>query len=495
MRELEPRFGALLPLDLEVLPDQLLWKSQTVLHPNDTSDLPARLYRVGIRRLMFGEGLDLEELTRFLCAIATRMEPGDPGRDYVTLLWEADLQNVRFVATDPYLDLEVPDEVLEGDSTPALQFPAEESQATGAVPVPDEEAFQISTVDEVYIRGEIQKFEDNPAWSSFIGSLVENLTRPQRHDRAEEITRLLERSFERLLIEERFDDAARVLVGMRGSLPLEAQYPVRQSLERMAHPDRLALIATALERGTCQEDQAEALFLGFGDWAAESLSALLSRSKGEHLKRFYVDMLVKVGSGALEPVMAHLLHAARANHRYFARVLGRLKDENAKEALVSCLDSDNAALRVEAIDGLMLQVDDDIRPRLWSLALDDQDSSVRIAALAGMIEDRKEFDCARIIERLESADLKQIGDEEKDLLFKALGAGGGLPAIGFLSNTLRGKWMPGRSELDTWRRAAMALATMNSPEALQVLNTHADGRGKLASVCQDALRYTPVGTR
>ncbi len=489
---LEPRLGALLPLDLEVHPDQLIWESQPLLDPSEPSDLPARLHRDGIRRLILGEELGLDEMTRFMAALATRLHPEDPHRDYVTLLWDATLPNVRVVWIDPYLDLDVPDEVIDGDWQAS---PAEAVRAprAPAVPAPPEDAFRVDDEDEKYVATEISKIESTPPWESFIDALLENLQRPQRRERVEQIVLLLDESFKRLLIEERFDHAARVLTGIRATFPVPAQFPVLQALERIAHPDRLGLIVSALERGTCTEDQAEALLLGFGDWAAESLCALLAQAHGEHLRRFYVDTLVKSGPGALEPAMLHLLHAEPTTRKYFARVLGRIKDDAARDALISCLDSGDGMLRAEAVSGLTVHMDDTIRARLWDIALADREGNVRVAALKSVIEDRAGVDCARIVDRLEAADLKVLGEEEKDLLFKALGAGGGERALEYLSASLRGRWMPGRSELEGWRRTTMALVSMGTQAALDVLHTHAKGRGKLATICQDALRHASMG--
>ncbi len=492
---LEPRLGGLLPLDLEVRTDQMIWNGHPLLDEREPSDLPARLHRDGIRRVVLGTELGIEELERFLNVIATRIHPDDPHRDYVSLLWEADLTNVRVISIDPYLDLDVPDIVLDGDGTTAHD--AEASQSTARTPLPDvpAEAFAPSDSEREAMDAEIAQFAGTPPWPSFIDSLLENLQVPQRRERAKQLSLLLEETFNRLLVEERFDDAARVLAGVRGSLPAAAVFPVRQALERIAHPDRLVLVVAALERGSCSEDQAEKLFLGFGEWAADAVCALLARSRGEHLRRFYVDILVKIGADALEPVMTHLLHAEPSARRYFARALGRLKDDGSRGALISCLDADDAALRAEAIAGLSVHADDGIRARLWDLALGDGEASVRTPALKSVIEDRAGVDCERIVARLEAADLKALGEEEKDLLFKALGTGGGDRALEYLAASLKGRWMPGRSELEGWRRATMALVSMGSPEAVQVLQTHAQGRGKLATICQDALRRCPMGNR
>lgn len=493
LARLQPQLDALLPLDLQVRPDQLVCKGHALLDPAGPSDLPARLYRDGIRRLILEAGLTPEELASFLRAVSTRLTPGDPSQDYVTLLWEADLAHVKVVSIDPILDLDVPDEVLDGELVPAQELEPQAGAAPGAeIPVPPADAFRVTAEDRATIAAALAATEQDPPWHSFVDALLENLARPQRRERVEQITRLLEKTFERLLLDARFEDAARLLGGLLRSLPIPAQFPVRQMQERLAHPDRLARIAAAVEGGTCTEDQAETLFLGFGDWAAESLCALLSRQAGEHLRRIYVDALVKIGTGALDPVMAHLLHAEPATRRYFARVLARIKDEGAREALVSCLDSDDATLRAEAVVGLSVQADDAIRERFRGLALADGDTSVRIAALRAVIEERAGVDCARVVQRLEAADLKMLGDEEKDLLFQALGAGGGAEALEFLGRSLKARWMVGRAEQETWRRAAMALVAMGTPQALGVLRANASGRGKLATVCQEALRHATV---
>ena len=146
----------------------------------------------------------------------------------------------------------------------------------------------------------------------------------------------------------------------------------------------------------------------------------------------------------------------------------------------------------EAVKGLAVQDDESVRSRLWDVALADAEGSARIAALKAVIEDPADVDCARVVQRLDGSDPKLLSEEEKDLLFRALGAGGGDVALDYLGRCLKGKWLAGRAEVECWRRATGALVAMGTPAATDLLTTHASGRGKLAAICQDALRRATV---
>ena len=120
LRELTPRLGQVLPFSLELGTEELRWEATSL--KDDRGAFPpliADLYRDGVRRIRLELGLEEDELRRLLLALASPLDPTDLTEDYVTRLWESDVPNVRIFAVDPYLDVDVPADVLEGNVPPA----------------------------------------------------------------------------------------------------------------------------------------------------------------------------------------------------------------------------------------------------------------------------------------------------------------------------------------------------------------------------------------
>ena len=115
LAELGPRFAQVLPLTLSVLPEGLTWEQTPLLDERGSvPPIVGSLFKHGVRRIRIDAGLETDELLRLLLALARPLDPEDLSEDYVTRLWEADLPHVHISAIDPYLDVEVAGDVLEG---------------------------------------------------------------------------------------------------------------------------------------------------------------------------------------------------------------------------------------------------------------------------------------------------------------------------------------------------------------------------------------------
>ncbi len=169
-------------------------------------------------------------------------------------------------------------------------------------------------------------------------------------------------------------------------------------------------------------------------------------------------------------------------------MLGRIRDPRATAALLATLSSGDPRLRREAVRGLAASHDPRARARLLDVALGDEDTATRVVALRCLGEARASLDCASLVERLESPNFGGLPEEEKDLLFAALGMVGRPESVAYLAGCLRASWL-GRTHRGSWRRAATALARMGTPEARAALQAGAQSRkAELAQICRGALR-------
>jgi hypothetical protein len=488
--EFEPRLAGILPLDLQVQSDQFAWKDHSLLDKTrDRSDLPTRLYRDGIRRLRVAPGIDEGEISRLLLVIATVIRPDDLSDDYVTQLWEANLPHVCVTAIDPYLDLDVPDEVLEGKEVPTGEAEGISAPGDLDIPPPPDEAFHIGPEDAERVAEELERAEECPPWENFIAALFDAVESNVSADRVADVVDLLEATFHRLLVDTRLATGSGLLERMRGNFPAVAERPIRQAVHRIAHPERLAPVHRALEADLCSPAEVERLLLAFGDCAVESICALLVNSRDERTRRFYGEVLVKSGVGSIEPVMAHLQSTSLEARVEFTRVLGLLRDARSIPALVSVISDEEPSLRREGARALAKIGGAPALTNLLKLALGDGDPSVRVISLMCLGSARAQLDSREILARIESSEYASLSDQEKDLLFRAMAASAGDQVLPYLRRSLQPSWIPGRSSTEDWPRAAAALAEMGTGSALNLLEQFANGRHRdLARICREALR-------
>ena len=142
--------------------------------------LIADLYRDGIRRIRLEPGLAEDELSRFLLALASPLDPSDLTEDYVTRLWEADVPHVRIFAVDPYLDVDTPADVLEGKVPPGSHAEEVAPDPELKIPPPPELAFRIAPEDEARIAQETEQAATSRPWNAFVDALFDSVTSPTR---------------------------------------------------------------------------------------------------------------------------------------------------------------------------------------------------------------------------------------------------------------------------------------------------------------------------
>ena len=88
-------------LDLVVEENLFLYAGRTVYdEPNRAKSLSMRLFRDGIRKIVFYEGLTKREVLDFLDALTRPVSTGDLDDDIVTLLWSKDFEHFSYYVLD-----------------------------------------------------------------------------------------------------------------------------------------------------------------------------------------------------------------------------------------------------------------------------------------------------------------------------------------------------------------------------------------------------------
>jgi len=479
------KLDAILPLDLEVKMDGFAWQKLPLLETLVPTDLPGRLYRDGVRALRMRRGLELDELRRFTLAMALPIDADDLSEDYVTRLWEADLPHVQILAVDPYIDLESPDDVLEGKETPTeeiKELPDASSELN--IPPPPDEAFRVSSEDAQRIAEEVEAAKVHPPWESFVGAIFEILSLGEAEARTADLVRLLEATFQRLLSEGRFHIALSILERLRDQAPEAAGPAIRESLTRMSRPDRLSDLQRALEARICPPELVAGILLLLGDDVPDTVCEFLEASNEETARRLYIDVLVMMGDPAFETVLECFRRGSEETRVCFTRVLYKLRDPRAIPVLIEKLPAAPQALRREIVRTLAVTHEDRALERLLDVAMNDDDPSCRIIALLALTRGCPHLDHEALLARVQSREFVGLSDQEKNALFRAVAAIGGEKTVPFLRKRLQPRRFFGRRSSGDWERCADALARIGTSSAIQLLANLAQSKNaELAAVC------------
>ena len=475
--EFTPRLAQALPFSLELGAQEFRWGDTPL--KDDRGAFPplmADLYRDGIRRIQLEPGLAEEELRRFLLTLASPLDASDLTEDYVTRLWEADVPHVRVFAVDPYLDVETPEEVLEGHvprgSHAEELAPAPELK----IPPPPESAFQIAPEDEARVAQEMKRAATSRPWGAFVDALFDSVTAPMQEEQRENLVEIFEAYFFRLVREHQVDVAARVLEQLRGPSASAAASLFGPSVARIAQADRLVALHEALEARTASAKDAVSLLVVLGPDSLDAVCTFLEQTTSERLRRLYADVLLRMGGPASPRVIERFRSASGDARRTYARALGGLEGEAVVTTLLDARSEPDAGIRREVVRALATHHDARAGGALLRIALEDTEPESRIIALRGLEGTRTRLNYQNLLQRIQSRQYRSLASEEKDLLFRVLGTIGDDDVVPLLQKILRHSWIPGRTHRDDWPRAASGLARLGTPSALVVLEA-ASGPG------------------
>jgi HEAT repeat protein len=306
--------------------------------------------------------------------------------------------------------------------------------------------------------------------------------------RPEDVVRLIEECFQRLVADLRLDEAHRLLERLAQKPPERARKLMRSTIGRMVDPDRLAPLHDAVELGSEARPEIGRLLARMSPFVCETVCVFMERSTQEPTRRFYADLLIHMGKASLQPVLDHFPTSSGEARWSFVRVLGRLRAPEAAAPLLRALTEGDAPLRREIARSLAMIRTPQALAALLDLGLDDSDRRTRVIALRGLGEARAGLDPHRLLERIRSGGFAGLGDEEKDLLFGALGGVAGDAAVPFLRELLSPAWYSLRKDPAGWERAARALAAIGTPAAREALEAGAASRRReIADACGQAL--------
>lgn len=489
LERVTPALQGVVPIKIEIGQEQLRWGEDEVIDgSDDRTAIAAALYRDGVRRLEICDGLDAAEIERLIVSLAERINPDDLSEDYVTRLWEAELPHVRVMAIDPYLDVDIPDDILEGQHRPDLDSDDSDIDLEQDVPPPPEEAFRIREGDAIRLAREVAQGSRVPPWTRFIEVVVATIMTEPGIRRNDELVTIVETCFQRLIEQDQIEEATRLLRRLKDSVPAGALPSLLAAVGRMASADRLRPLAKALEVGEASHEEARLLFLVLQPADIPALLDFLEQGTAPEAQRFYTAILEEIGSPALADAIERFHGGASEAKLLLAPLLGKLGGPEAAQALAAGLAETDPALRRELVRALGMVRDQEGSRVLFQVALDDQDERCRILALRSLHRTMTPAAQGRLIERIGDSG---VGDEERELLFTALGQVGDENAIPFLTSRLKPSWIPGRWKATEARRAAAALARIGTPAALETLEELAQSRRKeLAEICNRAMLET-----
>ncbi len=484
----EPVWQECAELDLEVTETDLIWEGNVVLSQPKAESLAWVLYKDGVRALTFAPGVEDAEVIRFLHVVnKARHLPPESNDDLLTLLWEENLETIRY----DYVDLSAVDqhplarpesepptdaeevrrevrEEVEAERPPGI-VDIEEFDSTLYFLDPREIGYLKSEVDREYgqnLRGNVL---------SMLFDLLELQTYPTVRG---ELISIVDHFIPYLLAAGDFQAVAYVLrevhhvMERARELLDEHQHTLEELPAKLSQAESLAQLLQSLDEAHVHptEEELGDLFRELRPEALETLLAWLPKLTNQRVR----DLLSHAARRLAAAHPDRLAKAIQSDEESVVleaiRVVGRVKLPPVVPALGGALKRDIPAVRQAAVKALAAIGSPGALKELEA-ALDDEDRDVRIGAARAFASLGYRGGFARIESAVTSGSLRQADLTEKTAFFEAYGILAGEAGIARLQSMLRTKgFMKRKEDPETRACAAMALGKIGTPEAREILN-------------------------
>lgn len=494
-------------LTLQVQQYELLYDGHVAYREaNRRESLALKFFLDGIAELTFHEGLEEEELTRFLEFLVREYEPDNADDDLVTLLWGAHFSHIGFRVAEAYLE-EPPPITLSSlaRSQPNLKrvVQAEAESAPSAADLPQRygqesglELFQISGEELSKLKAEVEIEGRSYTTARLVEMLTAILEIERDDDAFREPMEIMDRVLATLMQNGDWADAARILGAFRGlerkaDLSEAQRRRLAESIDQAGSGDRMKVIGGILEKGgeKAAEDLPSVLTL-LNRNALLPLCELLGRLESTAPRMVISEVLVGLGKEASEVLASKLTDERWTLVRDLVSVLGRIADPRVIDGFRRLVRHARVEVRKEVIHAARHMNEPRARD-LLAFFLKDADEGVRVSAAKALAQASHQAARQPLLELIQSKECKEKSLYEKTWLFEALGRIGGEEAIPALEGILKkrsGFLLRDAKQSEMGICAALALRRIGSRRAIAVLEEGSTlGDKAIRGACATAL--------
>ncbi len=519
-------------LTLTVKQFDLLYQGEVVYSQDVKEDSIAfKFFGDGIRELAFSENLDERELLDFIDVVRGNRERDEDDDDIVTLMWEKEFKNIRYIVIEEGSETEGEQDTKESPASESAvaRSGAALSSAHKAESRPGQTQTETDTsLKSTGVELEIEQIYGKPFAEIFVltpeetGKLKQEMEQEAKSDL---ILEMLDILFHILEIEEDTDSYSEIMTYIEKAV--KTMIVSGDYKHAIASLNRIKTIyENEKEISPKHAEAAIGVIDALGDDEfLKQLTQSLNASKDDHIDEIYtiLTMLNKKSISPLTEMLSNLeqmknrrvvcdalaviardnleavLKKLQDDNWYIVRnivyVLGRIGDARVISHLKRIKDHREPKVRKEIIHTLSEIKSDEAKNMLVSY-LNDSDNTVRVSALKriSFMEHRKAV--PDILKIISSEEFDSKENYEKKELFEALAILGSKDQLPYLKDLLMKKsWIFGRTKADELRLLSVhALRKMNIPGAIDIVREGALSPDKvIRKICEDALKEAEKG--
>lgn len=471
--------------------NELLFGSDVIYqNPAKDDNLALFFFKDGLREMSFRRGLTRDEFHEFLDVLAFDYEREDLEDDVVTLLWEKDFQNIKYVVDEAVL---TEDEDYEKDAVRQAKSSAPQEDdlkrayedASGAEDEAEATLVPITDKDLKSLVREVERDQTDKK-EKFTEMLFDMLYHSESAEEAKDIVEILMSALEFTLSHGDLSGAVRILNKARemaGTTITEDMKRHLASLSGFAGSQKLVKsVGDLFDTGALENEAVFSEYVEFLDKnAIAPFMTVLGELKSINARKMFINALIFLGN---KDIVA-LAKGLRDDRWYVVRniiyVLRMMADKRAVEYLTKAIKHNDVRVRKEVVKALGELGAQGVAQNIRE-CLDDPDSTVRAASIRALGALGSDYAKRTLFEKITDKRFKDVEFAEKKEYFEALVRWKDAEVFDFLMRTVRRSVIFGKSKNDENRAcAAYALGLLGNKDALSALHKLRDSGSKFLS--------------
>lgn len=527
-RKLYAGFGEFLDkydeLKLEVNSRRFLYRETPVYEEGEKEEgLVRKLHADGIRELAFLKGLESEELDGFLDVMEESLKQRDLDEDLVTMLWEKDLNNVKYLVVDDLMDVDVPAAEDVPDNWDFEQLLRSEIELAGQEADSAGKAYEDLSYrykqeqtkellrklkefspEEVERIQQLLEMEDRRrTLDEFLDVLIEVLVAEEDVSEFREIMNAMNRVLDVLVNVADFHSAANIIRRLRN---LESTLREASGGKTQAVGEKVDMALQVIDRAGTEENigkvslvlnekemldltWAKRYLLSLGQSSVVPIMHMLGDLKELKTRKMVCEVLAEKARDRME-----LLREGLSDQRWYVVrniiwVIGTVGLEEGAKLLKPIAKHREVRVRKEIVASL-IKIPGSQAGSLLISFLEDEDKKVRLLASRGLARKREQQAVPALAEMIKGEEFRDKTPDEKKSLLEGLAAIAGGEAIPFLVKVIsKRRWLKRDKHNETRVLAIGALSLIDEPRAHEALSHLKKKRNKgVRQACEHALR-------
>lgn len=479
-------------LDFRIKQNEILLGTDSVYKSSGKDDnLALFFFKDGLREIVFKKGLDQKELLAFLKVVAFDFESEEIEDDIVTLLWEKDFANIRYVVDEEYL---TEDENYEADAIAQVKEDAAEEDdlkkafedAVSAEEVKEEKIIPITEKDLAALSREIKK-DASGKTKRLVEILFEMLYRSESHDEFRDIIGILTNALEFCVRTADFTSAVAIF---HRTKKLVSTSTLSDGLRRQLYQifvfgsseKIIKIIGEYLDKTRAENSELYLHYVKYlGKEAIKPFMTILGELQTIEARKAVIGALTFLGTKDVDTLSKGLNDPRWYVVRNIIYVLRTIKDRRVVDYLIRAARHSDVRVRKEVIKALGDVGHQGVINTLKD-ALGDHEPAVRTTAVRALGIVGTDAAKKIILGRINDAKFINLDFSEKKDYFTVLARWNDNTVVDFLVKTLRRRAFFRRHKNDENRAcAAFSLGLMNNKDHLSQLYKLRDSKNKLLS--------------